>query len=223
MVKIPENVSIIIKAIIPLIVVVVLFFFLGGIGFTKISEVQGQISKAKSDQLMLTQKLDLLRTVSVDGVKDSNVVTNSLPDSSPALLVTSQLRNLAAGSGLILSSIKSQIDLGDTDLKSVTVSFNISGEKSVVQSFLSNISTIAPITILNKVKIVELNGVYSGEIVVNSFWSDLPTQLPVAIDEFQDLTEVDKQMLTIVSGLTQPIFINLPPADGSGKENPFVK
>lgn len=221
--KIPENISLIIKAIVPLVLIVILFFFLANIGFTKISQVQEEISQTKKDQSVLIDKLTLLRTVSNTGAQDSDTTLNSLPDSSPALLVVSQLRNLAASSGLILSSIKSGADQSSEDLKTITVGFKISGPKPIVESFLSNIKTIAPITILNKVKISELNGVYSGEVVVNSFWSPLPTQLPATIDGFADLTEEDKQMLLLANSLVQPTFLNLPPAGVSGRADPFVK
>jgi len=222
--KIPENISIILKAIAPLVVLVVLFFLLGNIGFTKIRQIQGEILTAKSDKIMLTEKLNVLRNVSATGKEDSNAVTNSLPDNNPALVVSSQIKNLAAGSGLILSSLSSNSDVeGKEDIKSVVISFKITGQKAMIEPFLLNLRTIAPITVLSKVKISELNGVYSGEVATSSFWSSFPTQLPTNLEEFQELSEDDKEILKTINSLTQPVFLSLPPADGSGKINPFAE
>jgi len=221
--KIPENILLIIKAIVPLFIIIVLFFILTNVGFSKISQVQDEISQIKKDQSVLIDKLSLLRTVSATGAEDSDTTLNSLPDNNPSLLVVSQLRNLAAKSGLIVSSVKASADQGGGDLKAVAVNFKIAGEKSVVNSFLLNIKTIAPITVLNKLKISEIDGIYSGEIMVNSFWSPLPTERPTTIEGFQDLTPEDNQMLTLVNSLVQPTFLNLPPADAGGRPNPFAK
>lgn len=222
MFKIPENSMLVIKAVVPLIVVVILFFFLGNIGFTKISQIQEQISLARQDQKMLEEKIDLLRNISITGTEDSNTTTNSLPDSSPTLAAVSQLKTLAAENGLILSSVKAKSDpSGSDDLKSVTITFSILGDKLAITSFLKSVRTLAPITLLNKIKIIESTGMYSGEITANSFWSAFPTQLPSTIDGLQDLNETDKQTLSSVNNLRQPIFYNVPASIDAGKENPF--
>lgn len=222
MFKIPENSMLVIKAVSPLIVVIILFFFLGNIGFTKISQIQDQISQARQDQRVLEEKIDLLRNISLTGTEDSNAVTNSLPDSSPTLASVSQLKNLAAENGLILSSIKAKSDpSGSDDLKSVTITFSILGDKLSILSFLTNMQTLAPILLLNKIKIIESTGAYSGEVTVNSFWSSFPTQLPNTIDGLEDLNEADKQTLDSVNSLRQPVFYNVPASLEAGKENPF--
>lgn len=222
--SIPENVSQIIKALLPLFVVIILFLFLGRIGFTKITEIRSEIANAQSDQAVLTEKLELLRTISVTGVHDSNTATNALPDANPSLLVIYQLRNLAANDGLVLTGIRSKINQSDgSDLNSISVSFNIAGEKTKVEPFLLKVATIAPVSLLSKIKVSEAGGIVSGDVTVQSFWSALPTQLPATIEGFQELTEADKQTLSVVDSLTQPTFMELPPAESSGKPNPFVQ
>ncbi len=220
--KIPENVLIIIKSIVPLVIIVVLFVILANLGFGKIAEIRAQIGTARHDQGVLTEKLDLLRTVAVTGVEDANVATNSLPDTSPALAAMSQLKTLAANSNLVLRSLKATGSSGGVeDVSSIQISFNIVGAKSDIENFLTNISTFAPITRLDTVKISEAGGTSQGDIAVKSFWAPLPTKLPATIEEFQDLTPEDRQTLSSLSTLTPPALMSLPPPSGEVKQDPF--
>ena len=219
--KIPENTLLIIKSVVPLVIILILFLILGNIGLTKIRLIRGEITDANKEKALLTEKLDILRTVAVNGVRDSNEASNSLPDNNPALAVTYQIRNMAASSGLILNSLKARADSGSDEINAVNISFTVIGGKSVVQNFLLNIKTIAPITTLTKVKVSDLGDVYSGDVAVSSYWSALPTQLPATIEGLEELTAEDKETLAIVNGLTQPVFVELPPAQAGGKTDPF--
>jgi len=224
MLKIPENIQIIIKSIVPLVIIVILFVILGQIGFGKISAIRTQISGAESDQSVLTQKLNLLRTVSVSGAQNSNIATNSLPDSNASLSVISQLKTLAVNSGLIVTSIKSGTVDSDTDnINDMDIDIGVTGNSiNQIESFLSGISTFAPITTLDSVKLSGSTGLISGDIFAKSYWSPFPTELPATIEEFSDLTPQDKQTLQNLSNLTQPIFLSLPPANTTNvKANPF--
>jgi hypothetical protein len=220
--KIPANFLLIIKTVFPLIVIVVLFFFVGLLAKSKITYILAKIADAKKDQGILTEKLDVLSTIAVTGVNDSNVATNALPSTNAALTVVSQLKTEAARNGLIVSSIKSKTNPeSGTEINSYIVNFTVVGPKSNIETFLLNINMLSPITTLSKIKLAELNGVVSGDVTASSYWSDLPTTLPATIQEFEDLTPEDKQTLTTISGLTQPAFITLPPANTEAKPDPF--
>lgn len=218
--KIPENVSAVIKAILPLVVILTLFVILGQIGFAKISDIREKISAADHDQLILTQKLDMLKTVSQTGVHDANVVTNTLPDNNPSLVVVSQLKNI--GGNLQIDSIKSAAGPSEAnDLNTVQISFTVRGDRDGIESFLNSINTFAPLSILNKVKLAQSGGNFSADVTVISYWSPLPTKLPDTIEDFGDITAEDKQTLANISALAQPQFVSLPPADSNGKTDPF--
>lgn len=219
--KIPENILVVIRAVFPLVAIIVLFVILSELGLSKISQIRTQIASRRHEQAVLTEKLDMLRIVAVTGVEDSNIAVNSLPDSSPSLVAMSQLKTLAAGSGVVLRSLKSISSVESADINIVDIDFSLIGGKANIKSFLSNVNTFAPISYLDAVKISQSGDSFLGTVSVKSFWAPLPTKLPTTIEEFQDLTVEDKEILSQLSQLTQPTFLSLPPAEAAGRNDPF--
>jgi Tfp pilus assembly protein PilO len=221
--KIPENLIIVLKSLFPLLIIVVLFFILGKTSIKKMQDIQAQIKAVGQDKAVLNEKLDLLRSVAATGTRDSNEAVAALPVSNPSLAVVSQLKAMALQNGLLISTIKARKDPEeDQNIQTLTVSFSIVGAKNELNNFLRNIGTLAPITRLNTVKVSESSGTYSGEVIVNSFWAPLPTYLPASIQEFQDFTPSDKEILKRVNTLTPPVSIEAPPAGEGGKVDPFA-
>ncbi len=221
--KIPENTMLLARSVGPVIFIIFLFLLLGYFALNKINQIRSQITEIKQKNAVLTEKLDLLRSVALTGVVDSNEAANSLPESNPALAVVSQLKTLASNNGLILGTLKTKSNPSDTEnINSVTISFNVVGGRSEVENFLLDINNIAPITQLNKLILKETTGTVEGDVSVDSYWSALPKVLPTNIEDFQALTTEEKEVLAKVRNLTQPVLVELPPPDGgSGKEDPF--
>lgn len=221
--NIPEKYLVVINAVLPLIVIIVLFVILGKLAFRKISDIQNQIATAKHDKQVLTEKLDLFKSMAVSGVQDSNEVSASLPDTNPSLSVVSQLKRLALENGLLFNSVKSQSDQQqqDSEIKTVRLSFELFGGDTEIKNFLLTLNSIAPITVLNGAKITRVESGYSGKIDITAFWADFPKTRPASIEEYQDLTEDERNILSTIRTLRQPQFVNLPSVVEGGKENPF--
>src|ERR1035437_1222680 len=94
-------------AALPLIVSIILFILVGGFGISKINEVRLAVKSAGNDQTTLTQKLNLLQTLSQTAALGENVAVFALPDTNPTLTVLSQLNSLAGANGIVLSKIQS--------------------------------------------------------------------------------------------------------------------
>lgn len=220
--KIPENVQTVMRVLIPLLVVIILFVLVGQFGFGKISDIRNQIANAKTDQEILMQKLDILRGIESNGQESSNLVVAALPDSNPSLLVVSQIKLLAGKEGLTVSRLKAGTPaVGTSGLSSVNISFNVVGSRSQVESFIKGINLIAPITIVDKVKITESSpGTSLGIVSLKSFWSPFPTKIPAVSQPLTDLTPAEKQTLQQLRTLSQPIFSQIPAGQG-GKSDPF--
>lgn len=216
---------VVIRAFLPLVFIIILFVSLTQIGFAKISEIRSKITTAKHDKAVLTEKLDLLRTVASTGVQDSNVVTNALPDSAPALAVMSQLKKLAAESNLVLKALKSSGGATETeaDFYTMQLSFNLLGSKSDIAGFVGQLPSLAPITSLESVKISQAGAGFISTVTIKSFWAPFPEKLPSSIEEFKDLTPEDKTLLSELSNLKQPSYISLPPPNLEGTDDPFAK
>jgi Tfp pilus assembly protein PilO len=223
MIKIPENVLTVIKAFLPLLIVVVLFVIVGQFGFGKISDIRSQIENIKSDQKILTQKLDILRNIESTGEQSSNLVVTALPDSNPSLLVISQIKILAGKNGLTVSGLKAGSPaVGTGSLSSVNISFNVMGLRDQIESFIKEIGSIAPITVVDKIKITEsAPGASLGTISLKSFWAPFPTKVPAVGQAITDFTPQEQQILQNLKSLTQPIFSQVPASSG-GKSNPFA-
>jgi len=221
--KIPENVTTVAKAFLPLTVIIILFVIVGNFGFGKITELRNQITASQSDQKILTQKLDVLRNVSTNGTQISNFAVSALPDSNPSLAVMSQIKTIAGSHNLIISDIKATGPTIDpSGLSSVTTSFNVSGSREQMESFVNSVGSFAPITIVTKIKLSEDSpGSALANLSVKSFWAPFPTKIPAITEVISDLTPDEQQMLQDISSLNQPVFIQLP-ASGGGKSDPFA-
>ena len=152
--KIPENVKIVLKSLIPLLIAIILFVIVGNFGFTKISDIRSRISKAERDQKILTQKLDILRNVEANGEAMSNIAVAALPDSNPSLSVISQLKTLAGMNGVILSEIKAGASSTGSGIYPVSITFNVSGSRAQINSFITGIDKFAPISVVERIKII---------------------------------------------------------------------
>lgn len=221
--KIPENVMSVIKVVLPLLVVILLFVVVGKFGFGKITNVRAQISAAQTEQKVLSQKVSILTNVASVGEQFSNLAVSALPDSNPALAVVSQLKILAGTEALLLSEVKSGTPANDAaGLSAVSVSFNVIGSRVQIESFINKIDDIAPITVVDKIKINETSpGSSVGSISVKSFWAPFPTKIPPVSEAISDLTSDEEQIMQELSVLNQPVFSQIPPAQG-GKTDPFT-
>lgn len=222
--KIPENVILVLKSAVPLVGIVVLFFILSQIGYGKINEVRAQIAAAKHEEKILAEKFNLLQTVSVTGIQDANTVTNALPDSNPALVTMTQIKNLAASRNLVVRSLRSGVvNESQGDIANITLNFKLIGTISDLYGLMVEINSFAPITILDFVKISQTGGSILAEVRVKTFWSALPTQLPTSIEEFKELTLEEREVLNNLGNLTQPQYISLPPPNDDTKPDPFAQ
>lgn len=221
--KIPENVMMVLKAVLPLVVVAILFVVVGQFGFGKISEVRDQIGSAQNDQKILSQKLEVLRNVAATGAQSSNLAVMALPDSNSSLSVIAQIKVLAGREGLTISEIKSGSPaVGTKGLSAVSISFNVAGTRAQIESFITGIGTIAPISIVDKIKMSESTpGTTLASLNIKSFWAPFPTKIPAVTTALTDLTPAEQQILQGLGGLIQPVFSQVV-ANQGGKTDPFA-
>ncbi len=221
--KVQENVLIVIKAVLPFVVVIILFIVVGNFGFGKITEIRDQVAGAQNEQKTLTQKLDVLKNIQTLGAQSSNLVAAVLPDNNPSLSVVSQIKILAGNAGIILSQVKAGSPTVEASgLSAVSITFGANGPRAQVESFINTISSFAPISIVNRIKITEsAPGAATANITVKSFWAPFPTKIPPVTSAIVDLTPAEKQTLQNLGSLTQPIFTAIQSSPG-GRSDPFA-
>ena len=209
-------------AVFPLLAVIILFIIVGKFGLSKISEVRAGLAKAQKDRTILTQKTDILRTVSASVGESANAALGVLPESNPSLAVVSQIKLLALENSVLVSGIKSGPEIADkTGLLRTDISFDIIAPRDQMIAFIKATGNIAPVIVVDKIKLSENGGVERAAISVKSFWSPLPTKLPLLTTEITNLTEAEKQLITDMGSLRKPVFVIVPPSTGTGRTDPF--
>jgi len=220
--NIPHNVKLMISAFIPLISLVILGVIAFKFGIGKISEVRAKVSQEKNDLNVLQAKLNLLEEVRATVSTSSNLVTVALPPENPVLIALNQLRESAFLNGLIFENAKTGSESVDTSgLSVVDITFDVSGERAQIFEFLATIPKMAPISIIDKVKLSESGGGARATIIVSSLWAELPTTLPKVDQAISDLTPDEEEVLTEISQLIKPAFAEIAPGAGGGKTDPF--
>lgn len=219
----PESVQQTISAGLPLAIVIILFVLVGEFGLPKVVEIRAEISSAENSQNTMTQKLKLLQTFSSTASLVTSAANAAVPPTDPSLEVIPQVRTVAAGSGIQLSSIKtSSGQANDSGLNQSVVSFTAEGTRQQIFSFIDGLTKVAPIIIVDKINISEAAGSDKADITADSYWADLPKTIPSIDAPISDLTPAEKGTLSSISNLTQPVFTVLTPSGNTGANpNPF--
>lgn len=216
-----ESIKMVITSLAPLLIVLLLFAVVGKFGISKVTDLRTQLNSLQKDQTVLSQKLNILQSLSQTLSQGSGFAMSAFPEDNPALTVISQLKRIAPTGGVSLTNIKAGAEVKDkSGLSRVDVSFEATGPRSSVLAFIKDIQTLAPITLVDKVKITELGGIAKADVSVKSFWSALPTSIPSVAQPITDLTSQEKSVLGTVSSLLQPSLTNVSPVSG-GKSDPF--
>lgn len=220
-----KNYTEIVKAVSPLIVVLVLGVFVVKSTLAKIDDQSVLIKKFQKENNTLSQKVKILSAVSVDTSTQVNAVTIALPDSNSSLAVVSQLKDIALTSGLKLGNLKAGSEVKDTSgLSRADISFEVEGPKPQIVDYLNTLPTIAPITIVDKVELIEVDQISRATVTVKAFWTAFPKTLPALNDTLSDLTEKETEILTEVSELKQPQFSSgVGEAVDNGRVDPFTQ
>lgn len=222
--KLSENINLTLKSVLPLIVVIILSFIAVPFGISKVTDLQGQINTLQNNKNILSQKLSLLQSISATVSQDSESALSAVPNTNTTLVAISQVKNISSQNGVSVSNIKAGSEVVDSiGTSHVAVSFRVAGSRSQILAFLKDVSNMAPIALVNIVKISGNNDSEAADITIESYWAPLPKTLPTLTSPINDLTANEKSVLTSVTSLIQPTFSIVPPTDGAGKTDPFTQ
>ncbi len=221
--EISENDKQILKSTAPLVIVIVLFVMVGKFAVGQVTNLRNQIGEAKKSQSVLSNKLNVLRSVSQLSASGTNAALIALPKSNPSLQVMSQLKSLASSNLVVMEEIKvSMASDSSGGLSYVTTSFNIIGPKNAIVAFVKSVDTIAPITFVEKMELVEDSGLGAANITTKTYYAPLPATIPTLTQSITDLTSAEKDLLSQIGGLSQSSIEIPASASVSGiNPNPF--
>jgi hypothetical protein len=220
--NLPESVKATIKASAPLAVVIILFILVANFGIPRVAGLRDQVTTAQSLKATLSQKLSVLQSFSQSSASGSvTAAVTALPDANPSAIVVSQLKNLASGGGVNISGIKSGSGSTTSSLSGINTSFQATGPRDAVINYLKNIETIAPITVVSSIRLIENAGVATADVSVVTYWAPNPTVIPSVTQPITDLSASEKQELTQIAGLIQPTVVQSLPSETGVNPAPF--
>jgi hypothetical protein len=203
--NISEGEKQILKSLTPLVIVIILFILVGKFGISQVSNLRLKINEAKKTQSLLTEKLDLLRSISVISPDSADLVVFALPKSNPTLQVMSQIEILASENSVTLTEMRSSSANSDSDRLSVTTSFNITGTRDTIVAFIKGIDGIAPLTFVEKMSLTENAGLNVAEVSVKTYYAPLPKTIPTVTQSIADLSPSEMDLFNQISQLSQPL------------------
>lgn len=219
---IEKNIQVLGVPILTILGIVLAFFLVGNLVYGKISELLLQNDVAQKMSTTLKNKLSSLQANQSQVSDLAQSLTNALPAANTSLETASQLKLIAAENVLTLQNFSSGQEVVDGGIMHVDIVFDAEGQADSILNFLVATNTIAPI---NKVKRLKLTGGTNGgparaNVLISSYWAQFPTKIPAVSDPLQDITPEEQTLLTQLTSLRQPQFVELSPEAG-GKADPF--
>lgn len=204
-----------------LLVSIILFVFGAKTGIAKISEQRDSLAEAKRNQAVLEQKESLLRQIETEVNSQVEVLANVLPEKNPALTMISQIKNLAAVSGITITSFKIGAVNDTGSVSFADVSYDADGDSVSVIAFLNTIKTLAPLSTIDTAKINQQAGAASANVRIRVYFAGYPTKLPSLTEAVGELTGEEEGLFETLSGLSLPVFTTLSPQEPTVRESPF--
>lgn len=215
------NVSMVLTPSIYFLLSILLFVLALRTGVGRISEQRNALSQARKTQVVLEQKESLLRQIETEVSSQVDVLANVLPEKNPALIMISQVKNLAAVSGITITTFKTGAQTEAGAVSFVNLSFDAESDLLSLISFLNTLKTLAPLSTIEKARINQQGGATSANISVRIYFAGYPSKLPNLTEAANDLSAEEKDLLGTLSGLTLPAFSTLTPQGPSIRESPF--
>ena len=205
-----------------ILVLVALFVYAAKTGYSQISLRLKELRSAQKEEAVLEQKLEILREIEEGILAQTDVSLVAMPDRNPALWMIAQLKDSAEASSLLLfdNTLKSE-SKDETGLAKMDLGTTAQGNFDSVMSFLKSINSLAPVSTIERVEVVQDEGVASAKIQLSVYWADFPTKIPPLAEPIYRLTAQQEEVLTKISRLKRPIFTVLQPGKPSARENPF--
>lgn len=200
----------------------ILFAIVYNVGVSRISQQNQQLAITKKNESVLAERVSVLQEVSGTVTTQAKAADAAVPSINPGLITLSQVRTLASKTSLsvIDFGIGSEIiDVGG--LKKVEVDITVEGKFGDVVSFISQLNSIAPISVPTKIRMTSAGGLSRASLSANSYFAALPTRLPALTEPVRKLTAAETDTISKISALSQPAFLELTPQAAVPRSNPF--
>lgn len=218
-----EDLKVLALPILTMISILVACVFVGNFAYGKIYSQMSNNAGLVTAESALKAKVVSLSTLPADISSEVLVAAQVLPQDNSGLSLITLVRTLASANSLEVTEFRSSPESPSEnipELKSSTVTFDITGEKTGVLSFLLGLGKIAPINSIEKVAIQNTpDGLTSATVDVKAYWSAFPTTISAITEPVTIINEADQAVLAEISEYILPSSQTLPVS--GGKPNPF--
>ncbi len=229
-----RNIKILGTPLLILITICLLFAVSAKIILDRVTDLQTQLGDNQKNENTLQTKFNSLQSQSANASisRESQAVVAALPDTSALLPAITQVQNESLSYGLALSNVRSSdiTAASGSSVFLVQMEFNADGNYTSISSFIEKMKNSTPINRFDSIKIVNQNAVnnvlYRLSATLLSYWAPLPTKLPNIEEPLKDLTPDEQKIVSQVSSLQQPVFIQIStssatPIGPTGRADPF--
>jgi hypothetical protein len=202
-----------------LLVLLALIVFVVNTGFKQVSQVREKLTESKRQEAVLGAKLETLQggVESYETFSDLSAV--AIPEKSPAPIVSSQVKSLAASAGVVVSKVSTHSGGSpDATLKQLQVEVSAQGGLEGMLSFFESLRSFLPLTEVNQISFSGEEDQVSIEAKITSFFAPFPESLPSITSAIADLTQEEKEILQKFAGYSQPTFTQAEIAPGGPYE-----
>ena len=222
--KVSPNLKVLIVPISIIGVVLLLSLVLVQRGISPVNTKIKEFYSAQEEEVALTQKLNSLKSNSIEPLDTAEVAVVALPDKNPGMWLVLQAKKTSEESQVNLS----KITISNQSETNTIVSSELSLEFEVVDyssflSFIKNLTVVLPIYSLKKVDLERKTGLNTlqGEINSAYHWSSLPKTLPPLTQALEELSSEETDVLGEISNYKFPTFTNLTPSEPQERSQPF--
>lgn len=210
-----------------IVLLLVLIYATGGRIYSGIVKTLSDTKQTEKDVSLLSTKIASLQSLKLDlNSQDVKSINISFPDEDSSLFLFSQLKTLANENGVILKEISfNPPAVISSDISKSNISFKIDGEKTSVESFISAIPKIAPLSGLGAMNFsttLNSDGLFEISASVETYSSPLPETLPSEESGIKVLTDDEKQKFDALKNLrVMSTHVGEAQPAGDGTADPF--
>ena len=202
-------------------ILIVVSYFVAKTGISKIQSQRQQVVSAKRTETILADK-----EKEIKGVRNYEMyvqpVSVALPNKNPALILISVMRDMSTLYNVTVTDLRFGSGGGRSGFPQVSIGFGMVGTYNDFISFLDATKTTSPLLTLESVEFSILEDNTSGEVNLNSYYSDYPDKLPAITEPIKKLTPENINTLKSVYSFKPPVFNEIPPSGPYGRTNPFL-
>lgn len=215
--------------VLPILIIAVSLFFFRVLyieAFSRISKYLHELVDARKKQVILEDKVNVLRQVRDSNLIASDISYIALSEKNPTTMLVSHIKTLSEEYGILLKNLNlSDSDTNELEEGVIQAEFEVEISSTDIQTivnFLNELSKISPLVRLKEADInLENDGKYFTKTKLLIFWSPLPESLPALTQPIENFSSQELELLGQISKLKTPVFSKLNPQKPLVREIPF--